>query len=575
MATARYTVVYESSDGTRYKLCRVLLTEDGSYFVTVPYHRSEKVWLSRRRLNYPNPNAVAEQKPLEVALLDDDDHRLKLAHHADGLVQFSGHGIVSGLDESGQPRGMGLRSFPLTRPTSGPACGITIMNPVAFKQADQSRTGDIVFRERQLFSAPTDTGLVIEVFYFAGLWRRFIYEDIDGPVIWLRHPSGALLKLRVCMSPGEAWAVGFVGIDAWAAPIKLGASESGFVLNSPSALRGYNERGELEGEALYAAYPPVEDLEQDPRPLAFPRRDDPPYREGGPSPSSDPLPARRPTRGNHNADLATQVDPLRVKAIIALENAQTLSEQGNQTGARILLERVVALGSSVTFRAQYALGRVCSDLGDVETARNALGAASRSGDPDIAPLAAYELGHLLQQTHRSAAKAAYSRAISLGHPEIGPKAAVNLGILLAEDGDADGARQAFQSAVDSGHPEQRSKALTNLATLILSEGDIAAAALALDEAISVAHPDVAPRAQMMRGDLYRAHGDTASARDLYVKAVESGHPIFSSQASLRLGEAHQAGGELDAARAAYERALRLGAADVRATAQDALDKLPN
>ena len=38
------------------------------------------------------------------------------------------------------------------------------------------------------------------------------------------------------------------------------------------------------------------------------------------------------------------------------------------------------------------------------------------------------------------AKAAYQQAIDSGHADAAPRAAVNLGDLLAEQGDADGAR---------------------------------------------------------------------------------------------------------------------------------------
>jgi hypothetical protein len=148
MATNRYTIILEEQ-GKRYKLCRVLLTSDGSYFVTCPYHPSEKVFLSKRRVNYPNPEKLSNEPPIEYSILNDDDHRIKFSHHPDGFIQFSGEGVVSGRNPDGSPKGLGLYSWPLKNPTAGPACGVTIQKPTAFKEADAPSKGDIIFRGEQ------------------------------------------------------------------------------------------------------------------------------------------------------------------------------------------------------------------------------------------------------------------------------------------------------------------------------------------------------------------------------------------------------------------------------------------
>ena len=213
MATNRYTIIYEINS-TRRKLCTVLLSSDGSYFVTCPYHKSEVVSLSKRTVNYTRSSQVLETPPIEYSLLEDDEHRLKLSHHPDGFVQFSGHNILSGRNEKGDPKGIGLMSWPMSKPTAGPVCGITILNPAAFKEAGNLRTGDILFNSEDIYRADKDTGLMIEMYYFPGLWRRFVRASPRGPVLWLKHPSGAVLELRVCKSPpmtGESvsWALMF------------------------------------------------------------------------------------------------------------------------------------------------------------------------------------------------------------------------------------------------------------------------------------------------------------------------------------------------------------------------------
>jgi hypothetical protein len=241
------------------------------------------------RMRHGHPAKRSGEEPLEVALLDDDEHRLKLIHHPDGFVQFSGQGIVSGRDSTGKPNGLGLQSFPLGRPTAGPAMGITIQKPAAFKSAGDPRNGEVVFRARELASAETDTGLVIELYYFQGLWRRFVRIRDSRPVIWIRHPSGAVIEARVCWPPSHRWERGFVGVDLYSAPIKFGDAESGFAFSSPTALREHDEGDELEADALIAVYPAAPlGTSLSVLPIMFPVRDDPPYTRGGESPSGRP-----------------------------------------------------------------------------------------------------------------------------------------------------------------------------------------------------------------------------------------------------------------------------------------------
>jgi hypothetical protein len=286
--TAKYTVIYETGQ-SRHKLLKLMLTDDGSYYATCPYHQSEKVELTKRVINFANPSSRAGEPPIELAVLEDDEHRLKLSHHPDGFVQFSGHGIRSGRNADGSPKGMGFVSFPLDRPTAGPAFGLSVMTPTAFKPARAPAKSDITFSREEMFAADEDNGLVIEAFYFTARWRRFVKLRNGAPMILLRHPSGALLELKVCAPPNNDWRTGFLGVDLWPSPIKLGG-ESGFAMSSPTGELHYNHKDELEAAALFACYPPIgNDGGPTPAPMAlmFPPRDDPAYVKGASGPTED------------------------------------------------------------------------------------------------------------------------------------------------------------------------------------------------------------------------------------------------------------------------------------------------
>ena len=77
---------------------------------------------SKARVNYSRDQMdIPFEEAVELASLDDDDRRLKLSHHPDGFVQFSGEGVLSGRDPNGAARGMGVMSWPLAAPVRG-AC---------------------------------------------------------------------------------------------------------------------------------------------------------------------------------------------------------------------------------------------------------------------------------------------------------------------------------------------------------------------------------------------------------------------------------------------------------------------
>ena len=130
-----------------------------------------------------------------------------------------------------------------------------------------------------------------------------------------------------------------------------------------------------------------------------------------------------------------------------------------------------------------------------ETAIRAFREAASSGHADAAPMAAVNLGVLLaEQGDADGAKAAYQQAIDSGHADAAPVAAFNLGVLLQEQGDVDGAKAAYQQAIDSGHADEAPRAAVNLGVLLEEQGDADGAKAAYQQAIDSGHADAAPMA---------------------------------------------------------------------------------
>jgi hypothetical protein len=216
VAYGKYTIVYRQA-GTHYKVCRLWFGRDGSYYVTAPYHPERRAFLMTTRVNYAlNEATQSFEDAIDTAGFHDDERRLKLSHHPDGFVQFSGEGVISGKDQNGIPRGMGIRSWPLDRPERGPAFGIVIRGIESFETADPAPKDAVVFADTEIVSVPQANTLVCEGHYFPGLWRRFIRFAADGTaMIAVMHPARAVISLQAVFASPECERDNFIGLELY------------------------------------------------------------------------------------------------------------------------------------------------------------------------------------------------------------------------------------------------------------------------------------------------------------------------------------------------------------------------
>lgn len=250
-----YVVVYED-EIARYKLCRIIYGSDGSYYVTCPYRDPEEAMIVKLTINYAKPQQdIAFEQTVESASASDRKRAIKLSHHPDGFVQFSGPGITSGRDKKGSIRGMGLMSWTHEAPAQGPSFGVTIHGLDRFDSEPRERAGDITFRRNHVSFVPEPRVLVVEGYFFPPMWRRFI-RDADGqPILSVVHPTGMVLALKALLPrlPDRP----FLGIELYSIPVEPEASEPahGFTISSSTGNVRKNELGELIADGLYCIVP--------------------------------------------------------------------------------------------------------------------------------------------------------------------------------------------------------------------------------------------------------------------------------------------------------------------------------
>jgi len=257
MHYGKWTVIFRRKHEA-YKLCKIWFGADGSYYATCPYHPERRAFLMKIRLNYAlQEMTVPFEDAVDTASVEDDDHRLKLSHHPDGFVQFSGQGIVSGRDSSGNIKGMGVMSWPLDRPTRGPAFGLVMRGVEQFEPARPDSTSAVVFSEEDITSVPGWNTLNLEGHYFPGLWRRFVRIQQNGtPTISILHPCKAILTLRTLFASEHCARDGFIGLELYTSreSEEYGGSPFFSLTGSTGNVRR-NLEGQVTADSVQCMYP--------------------------------------------------------------------------------------------------------------------------------------------------------------------------------------------------------------------------------------------------------------------------------------------------------------------------------
>ncbi len=278
MSKRRSTVAVEK-DGRHHKLFKVWFGGDGSYYVTVPYHTARTASFWKRTVRYHTPFGTqtisTSQELADIAVLDDDDGRIKLSHHPDGFCQFSGHGVLSGKDPNGRIKGIGVlaRALPAIGPKFGPVFGVLVYGIEDFDVCSELRPEDVRFKYDDLASAvipaipcepdstepapglPETEGLSMEGFYFRPEFRRFISRNTDGSMrILMPHPTGIVIPLTVVAAPADCDFPGFLGMYASRQMVRFEA-KSGFSINGPAENYREDAFGRQLGDVLSCHYP--------------------------------------------------------------------------------------------------------------------------------------------------------------------------------------------------------------------------------------------------------------------------------------------------------------------------------
>jgi tetratricopeptide (TPR) repeat protein len=251
------------------------------------------------------------------------------------------------------------------------------------------------------------------------------------------------------------------------------------------------------------------------------------------------------------------------------------TEQGDMEEAKAAYQRAIDSGHPVHApNAAFNLGNSLTSQGDLDGAWAAYGTAIHSTNGDLVVKTALNVALLLEKKgNMDAARTFYQQVIDSSHPDQAPKATVNLGLLLEEQGDLNGAKAAYQRAIDSGHNEEAPRGGFALAFMLQRHGDLEEAKAAYQQVIDSGHPDHGPAALVGLGGVLGVQGDTEKAQVTLQQAMDSSPADIASLAAIGLGLLLSEQGDIGRAKTAYQRAIDLGHPEHAPVAANLLNRL--
>jgi hypothetical protein len=165
--------------GIIYKVTSIYLLSDGSFKLDVPYCKHENGLI--RKVAFPAETYEQMKTIVSKDKITQAFHvknRPQLSVHASGFVQFSGGGIISGIDKkTGLAKGMALQSVPLSTPIcTGPTCGVLVWGlRKGFDTLEKTSSIDLVYSEED-FAPRIFPGDVNVNTYQVEVWV-FPYDD--------------------------------------------------------------------------------------------------------------------------------------------------------------------------------------------------------------------------------------------------------------------------------------------------------------------------------------------------------------------------------------------------------------
>lgn len=165
--------------GVIYKITSIYLLRDGSFKVDMPYFPYKEGLVIKFAPNYGTFRSAISEGELKQTL--SATNRPQLSIHASGFAQFSGPGILSGIDgKTKYAKGVGIYSAPLSDPVrSGPTFGITFWGLHNFEKVSKLENSDLVITQSDVVNRYVEGDPAYNTYMFEG----FIFPEVFSSII--------------------------------------------------------------------------------------------------------------------------------------------------------------------------------------------------------------------------------------------------------------------------------------------------------------------------------------------------------------------------------------------------------
>lgn len=226
--------------------------------VSVPYHPHKKAVVFKTSVNYDTGEQLVSAKMfVDLAGYEDEGetHNLKYSHHTSGFIQFSGAGVLSGQNSDGSPKGIGISSWPLTNPVSGPAFAVTITAIDQFESVNKTDSDDVLFDSRVLGAHDGKFRLFFGFHYFPESWRRVFDVTPDGNFdLPVTYPDGRVLRMKPLLPSSKIALKSFVAVHCYAEVLRESLPCQIIFSGSTGNIR-FNKKNQKLGDGIYYMYP--------------------------------------------------------------------------------------------------------------------------------------------------------------------------------------------------------------------------------------------------------------------------------------------------------------------------------
>lgn len=250
----------------RVKVSKIIFYRNHTGFsLLAPYHSEKNGYLFKMRRNLNKDSNEEFKISWDDTIPFSAKDRVKLSIHPDGFVQFSGENpgkIISGRDKvSGEIKGLGILTSPLSYPINGPTFALQVWGLKDYKKDSSKTPVNAEFYEHdyeyRLATKENWNSYIIEGFVFPLFFLNFSYINIRGERVLsytnpsYRHEKNKTFVYRI-LPYFDSQSNYFVALLVSRTVIdskKFG--ESGFILNSPSVIK--NDIATF----MTASYPPL------------------------------------------------------------------------------------------------------------------------------------------------------------------------------------------------------------------------------------------------------------------------------------------------------------------------------